>query len=629
MSPYNKGGQTETVCQVDSSRKVPLPRKNYNRGLSLNYTPKNTGDYRGLAETLQLRPYQKKMIGETYRHIGAGIQRALLVIIMGAGKTYIASCILRDAAQRSHKGVFLVALNVLLEQTAASLKDLGLNATILQGSRAVDPNADVIVASCQTIAARLRRSVSLEAMLGNPKVIVVDEAHNTAFLSVYRDIEQHYLSQGAVFIGLTATPWRLSKKEWLGQRFDALVEGPQPPDIIKMGGALPCRGYTITGVLDLDNLHVSAGEYIDGEIASQATQPEALKHVVREWQRLCQGRPTLMVGATVEQAHQTEQALTEAGILAETIVGSTPQDERLAIFERVKSGETQVICSVGCLTAGFNLPAIAAILYVRATKSKALFHQTAGRGSRPHPGKSDYLLLDFGGNLKRLGNPMGWQVYDISEPIQDDKPAPTKTCPQCSAEVSNFARVCPHCGFEFVGEGLEEEPEDLILLELNEFVDRFTRQKIKELRKWRKEAYQHDINPDEPINRFVAEYGHTPPMDWVLHAALGKRVSKKRKLTYVQYLERHCKQGQWANQWRGYQLQLEFGVSNLEKLSVEGGWSETLEIPYTTSFEDVKRAYANKIKNLPDDHPDQETFALAFDDARLELLVEAGEEVSA
>ncbi len=50
MTPFLKGGQTETVCQVDSSRKVPLPRKNYNRRLSLNYTPKNTGGYRGLAQ---------------------------------------------------------------------------------------------------------------------------------------------------------------------------------------------------------------------------------------------------------------------------------------------------------------------------------------------------------------------------------------------------------------------------------------------------------------------------------------------------------------------------------------------------------------------------------------------------
>ncbi len=569
------------------------------------------------------------MISDVYRHINAGYLRLLLIVIMGAGKTYTAAWILHDAVQRKHQCVFLVSLNVLLEQTAASLKDLGLNATILQGKRAVDPNADVIVASCQTIAARLRRGVSLESMLGSPKVIVVDEAHNTAFLSVYREIEQHYLSQGAVFIGLTASPWRLSRKEWLGQRFDISVEGPQPPDIIKMGGALPCRGYTITGVLDLDNLHVRGGEYIDGEISSQATKPEALKHVVKEWQRLCQGRPTLMVGATVEQAHATEQAFIDAGITAETIVGNTPQNERLAIFERVKSGKTQVICSVGCLTAGFNLPAIAAILYVRATKSKALFHQTAGRGSRPHPGKADYLLLDFGGNLKRLGNPMGWQVYDISQPIVEDNPAPTKTCPECSAEVSNFARVCPHCGYEFTGEALDDDAGDLVLCELNEFIDQFSRKKIKALRQWRKEAYQNDISPDEPINQFVAAYGYTPPVEWLLHAALGNRVSQKRKLAYAEYLERHCKQGRWAEQWFSYQLQLEFGVSNLRQIGLWQLWNDTLDVPYTASFEDVKRAYISKIKDLPDDHPDQETLALAFDDARLELSAEAGGEVSA
>lgn len=571
------------------------------------------------SQKIRLRDYQARMVAEAYAHIRNDVQRLLLVIIMGAGKTITSAWMMRDAVKRGHRAVFLVSLNVLLEQTAETLRDLGVDCTILQGDRPVNPDAPVIVASCQTLAARLRRGKSIGELLGSPKLIVVDEAHNTAYLNVYEQVENYYQDRGTVFLGLTATPWRLSKKEWLGQRFDALVEGPQPPDIIQQGGAVPCRGYTLTGAFDLETLHTRNGDYIDSEISSQACRPEALEHVVREWERVAYNRPTLMVGATVEQAQKTAQQFNRHGIPAEVIVGSTSGEERQAIFERVRQGKTRVICSVGCLTAGFNLPCISAILYVRATKSKALFHQTAGRGSRPYPGKADYLLLDFGGNLKRHGNPMGYQVYDISEPEQREAEAMTKTCPECSAEVNIFAQVCPECGYEFVGEKAEDEQQDLVLAELNEFVDKFTKQKIKLLREWRKQAYLCDRSPDEAVNQFVSTYGHNPPADWLLYACLGKRTSQKRKLEYLDYLERHCQRGRWADQWIRYHLGLEFGTSDLAQLDIFRQWGEVLEVPYTASWEAVKAAYLEKIRHLPDGHPDHQEMALALQDARADF----------
>jgi hypothetical protein len=470
------------------------------------------------------------------------------------------------------------------------------------------------VASCQTIFARTRRGVALDALLGNPKLFVVDEAHNTAYLEIYESIEQHYHPRGAIFLGLTATPWRLSRKQWLGQRFDAMVEGPQPPDIIKLGGAVPCRGYSLTGAIDLETLHVRAGDYIDSEIASQATRPEALAHVVTEWMRLCSDRPTLMVGATVRQAEATMDQFVAQGVAAELIVGTTPQAERLAIYGRVQAGQTKIICSVGCLTAGFDLPCISAILYVRATKSRGLFHQTAGRGSRPSPGKGDYLLLDFGGNLKRHKNPMGYQVYDIGEPPPFDIEASTKTCYSCMAEINIFARFCPECGAEFGGDSAGTA--DLVLAELNEYVDKATKEKIKMLRYWRAEAFKRGHSPDRPIERFTHEYGHAPPAEWLRHAALGRRnSSQKRKLEFLNWLTEKSRGGPWADGWIAYHLRLEFGGDDIESLGIFRCWDEVLGLPYSADWQAVKAAYRERIRDLPDGHPDHEILALAYGDA--------------
>ncbi|XGV99611.1 MAG: DEAD/DEAH box helicase family protein [Leptolyngbya sp. BL-A-14] len=572
-------------------------------------------------QTIQLRDYQIAMIAGVYALIRSKCLRVLMIAVMGAGKTVIAAQIMQDAISKGRRCVFLVSLNVLLEQTARTLQSFGVHCTILQGDRPVDEAAPVIVASLQTISSRLRRGQDLGALLGCIDVIVADEAHISAFQSAYAAIDNFF--PNAIKIGLTATPWRLSSKECLGQRYDKAVLGPQPPEIIKRGGAVSCRGFHLAGAIDLETLRVRGGTFVDSDIAEQACKAEALDHVIDEWLRLCPDRPTLMVGATVEQARRQCDRFNQRGIAAEVIVGSTPAHEREAIIERVRRGITKVICSVGCLTAGFDLPAISAILYVRATKSRALFQQTAGRGSRPYPGKTDYFLLDFGGNLKRFGNPMGFQDYDISQPVQDDDVQPlTKTCPGCQLEVTVFAQICPHCGHEFTGDAQPDEPqqEALVLAQLNEFADTLTRQKIKLLRQLKRQAYESDRSPDEAIAHFVSEFGHNPPGEWMRHACLTQRYSPSRKAAFVNYLFRHCNQAsKWSQQWISYHLTLELGEVDLQITP----WYETLGVDRNASWETVKAAYIAKAEALDPDKVAgvdlealQQQLNLALSDAR-------------
>ncbi|MEL6229383.1 MAG: DEAD/DEAH box helicase family protein, partial [Cyanobacteria bacterium J06627_3] len=486
--------------------------------------------------TISLRSYQKTMVLETYAHISAGQRRILLVAVMSAGKTITGGWMLRDAANRGKRSVFLVDLKSLLDQTADEFRSLGIHCTILQGNRLFDQSAPVIVASRDTITARLKQGYILDDILGPIDLLMADEAHDTSFSTVYQKLVDHY--PDVLRIGLTATPWRRSRKQWLGQKYDALVVGPQPPEIIRLGGAVPCRGFSIGGVLDLETLKVSGGDYSDSSISQQACQLEALNHVYREWKRLASDRSTLMIGSTVAQAQMTMEKFQAEGVPTEIIIGSTTKEQRDEIFNRIKTGETQVITSVGCLTKGFSLKPLSAILFVRATKSKALFHQCCGRACRPFVGKDDYLLLDFGGNLKRHGNPMAHQDYDISEKPQREIEPMLKTCPECFAEISQFAAICPSCGYVF-NEAVDDddEQEELVLNQLSEHFDRFTKKKVKALRDGRKQAWKSWSNPDQPINKFVSTYGHTPPDEWLLYASLGKRSSQKRKQRYIDYLE--------------------------------------------------------------------------------------------
>lgn len=129
------------------------------------------------------------MVGDTYCLIRNGATRILIVAVMGLGKTLIASWIIRDAVFKKRRCVFLVTLNVLISQTADALGSLGVDCTVLQGDRPVDPDCLVVIASVQTISARLRRGATLENLLGTVEIFLVDEAHVAAFHSTYQSIE--------------------------------------------------------------------------------------------------------------------------------------------------------------------------------------------------------------------------------------------------------------------------------------------------------------------------------------------------------------------------------------------------------------------------------------------------------
>jgi superfamily II DNA or RNA helicase len=69
--------------------------------------------------------------------------------------------------------------------------------------------------------------------------------------------------------------------------------------------------------------------------------------------------------------------------------------ERREKLARFASGETEVLCNAMLLTEGFDDPGIDCVVVLRPTKSRALYSQMVGRGTRIAPGKRNLLLLDF------------------------------------------------------------------------------------------------------------------------------------------------------------------------------------------------------------------------------------------
>lgn len=585
-----------------------------------------------------MRPFefQSRMIGETYKAIEEGKLKPCLIAPCGAGKTFISSQILQDFTINSpnpKRGCFLVDRTVLLDQTAKELKHFGVRSTILQGTRKMDRFADVTVASIQSITPKLQAGKTPGEVLGELGILIFDECHISAFSKTARAIISHYEAIGVPIIGLTGSPWRLSKKQWLGQIFDCAIVAPQPPELVKLGRIVPARCFTLGGVIDVSQLDVGRdGDFVESQMEDQAIGRIALETVVAEYKRLGENRLAAAYCSGVRHAELLAGEFNRQGIAAEWQSAVTPlgrngaqehregKNTRAAQSYRLSQGITRVICSVDTLSTGWNVPACKLILMVRATQSRSLFIQAANRGSRycPESGFNDYLLLDFGENVKRFGgSPTGFQDYSIDEPPQRKKRDPekgepkTKTCYNCSAEISARFKICPYCGVEF---GIDENFDTGIFddIELAEFFDDIATDQLKFLRQAKKDAYSAGENPDLADQKFREKFGFLAPKDWHYAAILGKNPTTGQKLSYENYLKRFNLNRYWLQ----HHLQLELGTKGQPEIFISTvPYWEVLGVEPTASWEDCQRAY----KDLVQLSPNVERFNRALEQAKLQL----------
>jgi superfamily II DNA/RNA helicase len=64
-------------------------------------------------------------------------------------------------------------------------------------------------------------------------------------------------------------------------------------------------------------------------------------------------------------------------------------DRRRDVIARFKSGALQILVNVGVATEGFDAPGVGCVVMARPTKSRSLYAQMVGRGTRPSPGVPD------------------------------------------------------------------------------------------------------------------------------------------------------------------------------------------------------------------------------------------------
>lgn len=354
-----------------------------------------------------LRPYQVAARDAVYRS-WTDYRSTLLVLATGCGKTYTAGEILRERATHG-RILWLAHRSELLDQARDTIVErIGLTCELEKAEARARRRADlmgyisdVVVASVQTLSGQRLKTWERDAFT----TIVVDEAHH-ATAKTYRAILEHF--PDAKILGLTATPDR-GDGVAMGHVFDDVAYQYDIRTAIREGYLCPIVQKTIqVADIDLADVKTTAGDLNAGQLAQIMESEGALHGIASPLAREIGKRPTILFTVSVEQAQHLAQILDGYGIRAAEVNGGTPTEirkERLARFAR---GEIQVLANCAVLTEGFDMPATSCVAVARPTKSRALYTQMVGRGTRLAPNKKDCLVLDFVGNAGRhvLINPL-------------------------------------------------------------------------------------------------------------------------------------------------------------------------------------------------------------------------------
>lgn len=330
---------------------------------------------------MKLRPYQEEAIGAIYSK-WKEFNRTLLVLPTGCGKTIVFANIAAHLAQ-NERVLILAHRDELIRQAADKLfKACGVQSAIEKAEEtALGSFYNVTCGSVQSLMRQSRLERFPRDYYG---AIIIDEAHH-ALSSSYGNILQYWYN--AKVLGVTATPDRGDKRN-LGEVFESVAYEYSLRDAIKQGYLSPIVCECVPLQIDLSSVRVKAGDYDAGEIGS-ALEPylEQIAGFIPH------GRRTLIFLPLIATSKRMTELLKARGFRAEHIDGTS--EDRKEILARLARGEIDVLCNSMLLTEGFDEPSIDCVVCLRPTKSRALYAQIIGRGTRMSEGKENLLILDF------------------------------------------------------------------------------------------------------------------------------------------------------------------------------------------------------------------------------------------
>lgn len=354
----------------------------------------------------------------------------MLQMPTGTGKTRLFTSIINDIKQYSIEKREAVKILViahrteLIDQIDKSLQHYRVAHGILAGGYERDLKLPVQVASIQTITNRfnIERAKSL-----NVQFVIIDEAHHS-MAETYRKLWDLY--PNAKFLGVTATPWRMSGSGFLSLYSKLILSMPIKQFIHE--GWLSIYKYYSLGrnsetQITIDSIHEFdiEGDYKISALEREFDTSKIRARLLDSYLKYARGKKGIIYSISREHSKHICADFQEHGISIVNVDSNTPAKVRKEYVEDFKRGIIEIIVNVDIFSEGFDCPDIEFIQMARPTRSLAKYLQQVGRGLRTTASKQACIILDNVGLYNRFGLPDAarhWNAHFKGKGVDEASP---------------------------------------------------------------------------------------------------------------------------------------------------------------------------------------------------------------
>ena len=377
-----------------------------------------------------LRWYQKKGNEEIAKGVLAGKVRPMVWLPTGAGKTQMFCSFIKDKVDGGCRVAVVVRSKNIVWQNYQRVREHIPETGMVMGSRKVMNNKKVQVCSIDTLINRPK------SFLDNFDIVIVDECHNCTshgYSSLLNRLD------GKLVIGFTATPFFVGNK---GHVFwDSVIVPATAKQLTEEGFLCPLKFFVPKKKIDTTGIRTSGGDYNQRELSDRASKSEVIRDVVEEYLDKSFDKVGLCFAVSKSHAKLLNEKFKQSGVDAAYVDDETPIEDRLAVIKKLEAAHAEgrgfIICNVNIFSTGVDIPVIEVIVCARPTKSKNMFFQQIGRGTRIEEGKEGCDILDCAGNVLVHGT------------ITDDHDPELKNKLNFVRKVSSISErvVCQNCGY--------------------------------------------------------------------------------------------------------------------------------------------------------------------------------------
>ena len=421
----------------------------------------------------ELRPYQKDAIKAACDAL-RDREIPYLNISTGGGKSLILAHFIEMALKQGKRVLTIVPSAELCSQNYLEAIDY---VTEPQKIGICSAQLNKFQISRQACVATYTSFLRRRTKGGSWDLLLIDECHylspnpESSYQKIIKSLKR--INPEMRIIGVSATPFRaecgaLENDCTVGKAtFTKCAYTTSIPDLISQGFLSHVVSISDDIQVDLDGVDIKGSDYDQEQAAVkfEAILPNAIPDIKTkiEYYDL---KTVLIFASSIKNAKQIIAEWGDDNI--RLVHGDMTKHERESIIKWLKHGDgIRVVVNVNILLVGFNFQALDAIVFLRATKSLALYLQAVGRVIRAADGKSCGYVIDYAGNLERHG-PV--DNVNIPKPKKRKSEAPKKLCLAALEENIEFegikykkgqpcnyanllsAKKCKKCGAEFISE---------------------------------------------------------------------------------------------------------------------------------------------------------------------------------